>query len=117
MLRALATLSIVLTASAALAQTPPAAPGGSPPPAAPIGTPVATPGAGAQATPGGAHLPTPGSGAPAAPQLTPELIAQLAAWEQVMQGANNFYCKDVKKVTKNMLTGKETTLIGEIRCL
>jgi TIGR03009 family protein len=64
-------------------------------------------------------VPTPGAGgAPApAPHLAPELVAHLTAWEKVMQGASNFYCKDVTKVHKNLITKKEMTEAGEIMCL
>lgn len=127
MTRAGLTLAAVLAASPVLAQAPPAAPpaGGNPiptsPPAAP-GAPIATtpmaPG-GAPASPpaaaGGAPLPTPG--APPAAPLAPELVAHLAGWEKVMQGAPSFYCKGVTKVHRNRITKKEVTSVGEIMCL
>ncbi len=101
MTRAGLTLAAVLAAAPAFAQVPPAAP------------PTA---------PGDARLPVPGAGAPAAaPQPAPpvpaELIAHLSAWEKVMQGATNFYCKDVSVVRKNLVLRKESTSVGEIRCL
>ena len=127
MTRAGLTLAAVLAASPLLAQAPPAAPpaGGIPvptsPPAAPPGAPIATtppmaPG-GTPTAPGGAHLPTPGAGAPAGAPLAPELMAHLAGWEKVMQGAGNFYCKDVTKVHENRITKTKRTSVGEIMCL
>jgi TIGR03009 family protein len=54
---------------------------------------------------------TPGPMAPEA------LTAHLAGWEKVMQGADNFYCKDVTKVHKNRITKRTTTETGEVLCL
>jgi TIGR03009 family protein len=113
MTRAGLILAAVLAASPAFAQAPPATP--TPPGGAPMPTaPAAQPG-------GGAHLPVPGAGAPAAaqpaPPIAPEMVAHLAAWEKVMQGATNFYCKDVSVVRKNLVLKKESAYSGEIMCL
>ncbi|HET6573929.1 MAG TPA: TIGR03009 domain-containing protein [Fimbriiglobus sp.] len=101
MTRAGLTVAAVLVAVPALAQAPPAAPGGAP---------IAT------SQPGGAHLPAPGAAAPA-PQPAPELLAHLTGWEKVMQAASSFYCNGVTKVHKNRITRKETIEVGEIMCL
>ncbi|HET6573933.1 MAG TPA: TIGR03009 domain-containing protein [Fimbriiglobus sp.] len=38
-------------------------------------------------------------------------------WEKVMQGAGNFYCKDVTKVHRNLITKRTTTETGEVLCM
>ncbi len=114
MTRAGLTLAAALAASSTFAHAPPAAP-----PAAPGRTPIATTPPAPPASPGGSHLPTPGAGTPAAPAaaLAPELVAHLTGWEKVMQGAGNFYCKNVTNVHENRITKKTTTETGEIMCL
>jgi TIGR03009 family protein len=72
-------------------------------------------------TPGGARIPTPGADNPAAlqpgglPQVDPNLLKHLVAWEGVMKNATNFYA-EVTKVSKDQLLKKETTATGSVMC-